>query len=171
MKVKYLFSTDNGISFFDPQQIYSTLQITRCNGLLKTGKVKNVYTAEWVNSQKMDIIYPEQILTENVDIELSFWLSDWKNKEGSPALLAQHNDFIKTIQNGIYIKDISTNIIYRLALLNDYEPSDKRLDRPNGGNFIIGAVALKVIEVIEKTTAITFYNTAITYNNTLIVWH
>lgn len=123
------------------------LVVQSIEGLASRGTPKNIYTAEWVNSNTLDVDVPDEVFYEAGDIEITFYISDFQDHSVDPTVVHKNFiDYMTSKQVSIWSKYL--NLANNFVFLYTYEPSSTKLMRPPGGNFIQGTLKLKAINSV-----------------------
>lgn len=105
----------------DIEKKFSGLYYLSCKGLSAKGKIKNIYTETYAETDELRVFLPEHVSRDNVDIEFTFGFSG-KNRRNT------YDDFIDWI-SGYKIKywDTCRNREVQMILIENIEPSDDEL--------------------------------------------
>lgn len=143
---KYFIRTDT-TKYEDISVMFRGVKVLKIDGILARGKAKNIATQEWINSNALDVYVPADVCFESTDIELSFIVSDFDYPDLDVKLI--HDAFIDYMtKSQIWLKSFHVNEENLYICLSEYKPSDAKLSRASGANYIMGTLTLKKVNSI-----------------------
>lgn len=138
-------------SFQDITTKWVGLTLLKIDSLSKRGKAKNIYVGSWINSNTEDVFVPDTVCFENPDIDFSFIVRDFDDH--SINVQNVHDSFIDYMMNHkVTIKSLYENKSADFVCQSDYKPTDMRLKRSLGQNYILGTITMH--RVTSTTTAL-----------------
>lgn len=108
------------------------------------GAAKNIYIGDWINSNTEDVYVPDTVCFTNPDINFNFMVTDF-GTSGNSAVDVQsiHDDFISyMMSNKVTIKSLYSMKEASFICNKDYKPTQERLKRTVGQNYIIGTITM-----------------------------
>lgn len=155
--VYYAKNTATGV-YADLTTSFNGLRILKVDGFLSQGKPVNIYTAQWVNSQKEDFLITTKdtsgnpkVIRENGDIDITFIVHDKYASSGTTIDVMQvHDSFIAYMTNtDVWIKSAyAGNKSVHCACLQPYKPTTVKLQR-GAASWVMGTLTLHMIDKIE----------------------
>lgn len=148
----YVKNTENG-TFEDITTKFNGVAVLKLTGLNAKGKPVNIYTAQWVNSQKEDFMITSfdannnpKIIRENVDIELTFIVRA-KYATGTIDVKAQHDAFVDYMTNtDVWLKSKYLGNKYAHCVCQkEYKPTTIKYDRGDN-TYIMGTITLHTLD-------------------------
>lgn len=97
---------------------FSGMKYVSCSGLSVKGKIKNIYTESYPESDSLRVYIPETIARENTDIELKFAFSGENRRD----IYDQFCDFITGYK--IRYWDTCRNRVLEMILIESIEPDE-----------------------------------------------
>lgn len=158
--------TNQGVfptNYADIVDSYNGVAILKMDGFLAKGKPVNIYTAQWIDSQtedfligKLDANNDPVIIRENVDIELTFIVSQ-RYVIGNSTINVQnvHDTFVNALtSNDIWLKtSYMGNKQAHCICLKEYKPTMVKLGRGNM-SYIMGTIVLHTLDVTTTDVAL-----------------
>lgn len=145
----------NGQSYEALSEKFEGLKILSVTGMDGRGKPVNVYTAQWIDTQEEDYAvgrYDGEIITENVDIEVTFIISD-KYAANKIDVRKKHDEFIAYICGGdLYIKSDYEGKEVHCVCTEDYKPATTLLNRQRGKNYMMGTIKLHTLAMPDDSS-------------------
>lgn len=154
LKEKY-YVRKEGADLVDVTELFDGLRILKVDGFLSQGKPVNIYNAQWINSQKEDIIIPEidgekKVIKENPDIEITFIVGTrYSQQEDFDAMLV-HDAFIRYMTGGdlwISSEYVSGKMVHCVCL-DEYKPTTVKLQRKE--SWVMGTLKLHTLDVVTN---------------------
>lgn len=149
----YVKNTENGV-FQDITTLFDGVAVLKLDGMLAKGKPVNIYTAQWINSQKEDFMITTVdennnpvVIRENIDIELTFIV---RQKYASSTIDVQvvHDNFVDYMTNSdLWLKSAYVGNKYvHCVNMKEYKPTTVKLGRGED-SYIIGTLSLHTLDV------------------------
>lgn len=141
--------------------LFNGLRILSIEGFNAIGETVNVYTAQWVNSQDEDIAITthvtspqiaDVVVRKNTDISITFIISDrYANAVINVGYI--HDTFIEYMTSApLFVKSKYVDKEVQCMCLSKYEPTDVKLKRPRGLNYIMGTLTLHKLATTTRST-------------------
>lgn len=152
LKNKYLVRKSANAEWVDVTTLFDGVRVLKISGYNDVGKPINVYTEQWINSQREDFAITTQngsgedvVIRENSDIEITFIVSN-KYAVNSIDLEEQHDSFISYMTGGsLFVKSRYTKKEVECINLEGYKPTTEKLHR-GINSYIIGTIKLHMLE-------------------------
>ena len=133
--------------------LFDGLRILRIDGFMNKGEPINVFTQQWISSQKEDYLVTAKdennvpiVIRKNKDIDITFVVSD-KYATGEIDVRAMHDAFIAYMTDGaIYLKSNYAERALRCVCLKDYKPTLVKLQRGSAKNYMTGTLTLHALD-------------------------
>lgn len=147
-----------GGDFFDLTSI-DGVAILKVDGFLDLGEAINVYTAQWTNEQKEDMLITTKndyddpiIIRKNPDIDITFIIRQ-KYASETIDVLETHDILIFYLTTfEVWIKDTYVGDKYvHCVCLKGYKPTTVKLGRGDN-SYIMGTVTLHCLDRPDETT-------------------
>ena len=125
------------------------LHFLKIDKLAAQGKPKNIYTADWVNSNTLDVYVPDIVCFESNEIELSFII--WDAHDHTVDVPRTHEDFISymtTHKVDIWSKYLGVENSF--VCMSEYEPTTVHVSFAPGANYILGTLPFHKVNSINK---------------------
>lgn len=148
----FVKNTVNG-TFQDITTLFDGVAILKVDGMLAKGKPVNIYTAQWVNSQKEDFMITtldannnHVVIRENVDIDITFIVRE-KYAVSTIDVQTVHDNFVNYMTNSdIWLKSSYVGNKYvHCVCLKEYKPTTMKLHRNNGNSYAMGTITLHTL--------------------------
>jgi hypothetical protein len=147
----FVKNTEDG-TFQDITVLFDGVAVLKVDGMLAKGKPVNIYTAQWIDSQKEDFMITTLddndnpvVIRENVDIEITFIV---RQKYANSVIDVQdvHDSFVDYMTNSdVWIKSSYLGNRYvHCVCLSEYKPTTVRLQR-GGDSYIMGTIKLHTL--------------------------
>lgn len=152
----YLKNTEAG-TFSDVTSLFDGLRILKVDGFLSKGKPVNIYTAQWVNSQKEDFMITTLdaqnnpvVIRENVDLEITFIVHS-SYASSSIDVMTVHDSFINYMTNtDVWIKSAYVGNKYaHCVCLKDYKPTTVKLQRGDS-SWVMGTITMHCLNAPQS---------------------
>ena len=148
---KYLCKQTASGTYTDINLLFDGVKVLKSDGFFSVGKSKNVYQAQWVNSQTEDFLIAHEsdqsrkIIRENVTIELSFAISQkyTETEIDEEEVYAAMCDYF--LNGEVYLRSQYAGKDVRVIALEGQEPNAIRLKR-NNNNFILASWKFHALE-------------------------
>ena len=148
----FVKNTANGV-FQDITTLFDGVAVLKVDGMLGKGKPVNIYTAQWIDSQKEDFMITTLddndkpvVIRENVDIEITFIV---RQKYANSVIDVQdvHDSFVDYMTNSdVWVKSAYVGNKYvHCVCLKEYKPTTIMLER-GANSYIMGTLTLHTLE-------------------------
>ena len=105
------------------------------------GAAKNIYTADWINSNTEDVYIPDIVCFKQPDINFTFIVKDFDSH--SVNVQSVHDSFIDYMTtNKVTIKSLYSMKEASFVCLTEYKPTTVHVKRVAGQNYIIGTITM-----------------------------
>ena len=150
----FVKNTSSG-SFSDITTLFDGVAVLKMTGLDDKGKPINVYTSQWINSQREDFLITTTdgnghtvIIRENVDIAITFIVrKKYATSKSGFNVLARHDAFVDYMTNSdVWVKSgYLGNKYVHCVCLKEYKPTTIKLDRGDE-SYMMGTITLHALE-------------------------
>lgn len=148
----FVKNTANGV-FQDITTLFDGVAVLKVDGMLGKGKPVNIYTAQWVNSQREDFLITSTdllnnplVIRENVEISLTFIV---RQKYASNTIDVQsvHDNFVAYMTGSdVWIKSAYLGNKYvHCVCLSEYKPTTIKFGRGND-SYAMGTITLHTLD-------------------------
>ena len=150
-------NTESG-TFQDITTMFDGVAVLKLDGMLAKGKPLNVYTAQWLSSQKEDFLITTLddndnpvVIRENVDLELTFIVRQ-KYATGTIDVQTVHDNFVDYITGSdVWLKSSYVGNKYvHCVCLKDYKPTTVKLGRGDN-SYMMGTITLHCLDAPQNT--------------------
>ena len=148
----FVKNTANGV-FQDITTLFDGVAVLKVDGMLGRGKPVNIYTAQWVNSQREDFLITSTdsqnnplVIRENVDISLTFIVRQ-KYASGTINVQSVHDSFVAYMTGSdVWIKSAYLGNKYvHCVCLSEYKPTTIKFGRGND-SYAMGTITLHTLD-------------------------
>ena len=147
----FVKNTEEG-TFQDITVLFDGVAVLKVDGMLAKGKPVNIYTAQWIDSQKEDFMITTLddndnpvVIRENVDIEITFIV---RQKYANLVIDVQdvHDRFVEYMTGSdVWLKSAYLGNRYvHCVCLYEYKPTTVHLQR-GGDSYIMGTLKLHTL--------------------------
>lgn len=148
----FVKNTANGV-FQDITTLFDGVAVLKVDGMLAKGKAVNIYTAQWVNSQREDFLITSTdllnnplVIRENVEISITFIV---RQKYASNTIDVQsvHDNFVAYMTGSdVWIKSAYLGNKYvHCVCLSEYKPTTIKFGRGND-SYAMGTITLHTLD-------------------------
>lgn len=148
----FVKNTEEG-TFQDITVLFDGVAVLKVDGMLAKGKPVNIYTAQWIDSQKEDFMITTLddndkpvVIRENVDIEITFIV---RQKYANSVIDVQdvHDSFVDYMTNSdVWIKSSYLGNKYvHCVCQSEYKPTTVHLQRGDS-SYIMGTIKLHTLD-------------------------
>jgi hypothetical protein len=148
----FVKNTANGV-FQDITTLFDGVAVLKVDGMLGKGKPVNIYTAQWIDSQREDFLITSTdsqnnplVVRENVDISLTFIV---RQKYASNTIDVQsvHDSFVAYMTGSdVWIKSAYLgNKHVHCVSLSEYKPTTIKYGRGNN-SYAMGTITLHTLD-------------------------
>lgn len=141
---KYFVRKSASSAWEDVTTKFSGVKILSIDGFNEIGDAKNIYTAQWVDTQDEDyILAGNSVVRANTDLSVTFIVG---NRYGASNPQAVHDEFIDYMcnQGDLYIRSAYTGKYAHVVCLKGYKPTTQRLHR-GADSYILGTITLHML--------------------------
>ena len=124
---------------------FGGVKILSVDGFNEIGDAKNIYTAQWIDTQEEDyVLAGDSVVRENADLSVTFIVG---NRYGALDPQAVHDEFIDymCMHGDLYIRSIYVNKHAHVVCLKPYKPTTQRLHR-GMDSYILGTITLHMLD-------------------------
>lgn len=148
----FVKNTANGV-FQDITTLFDGVAVLKVDGMLGRGKPVNIYTAQWVNSQREDFLITSTdslnnplVIRENVEISLTFIVRQ-KYASGTINVQSVHDSFVAYMTGSdVWIKSAYLGNKYvHCVCLSEYKPTTIKFGRGND-SYAMGTITLHTLD-------------------------
>jgi hypothetical protein len=142
---KYFVRKSSSSAWEDVTTKYRGVKILSIDGFNEIGDAKNIYTAQWVDTQDEDyVLAGNSVVRANTDLSVTFIVG---NRYGASDAQAVHDEFIDymCMQGDLYIRSIYVNKHAHVVCLKSYKPTTQRLHR-GANSYILGTITLHMLD-------------------------
>lgn len=148
----FVKNTESGV-FQDITTLFNGVAVLKVDGMLAKGKPVNIYTAQWVNSQREDFLITTEdaldnplVIRENVDIALTFIIRQ-KYATSTIDVQSVHDNFVAYMTNSdVWIKSAYLGNKYvHCVCLGDYKPTTIKFGRGND-SYALGTITFHTLD-------------------------
>jgi hypothetical protein len=148
----FVKNTENGV-FQDITTLFDGVAVLKVDGMLGKGKPVNIYTAQWIDSQREDFLITSTdsqnnplVVRENVDISLTFIVRQ-KYASGTINVQSVHDSFVAYMTGSdVWIKSAYLgNKHIHCVCLNEYKPTTIKFGRGND-SYAMGTITLHTLD-------------------------
>jgi len=148
----FVKNTEDG-TFQDITVLFDGVAVLKVDGILAKGKPVNIYTAQWIDSQKEDFMITTLddndnpvVIRENVDIEITFIV---RQKYADSVIDVQdvHDSFVDYMTNSdVWVKSAYVGNKYvHCVCQSEYKPTTVNLQRGDS-SYIMGTIKLHTLD-------------------------
>lgn len=148
----FVKNTEDG-TFQDITVLFDGVAVLKVDGVLAKGKPVNIYTAQWIDSQKEDFMITTLddndnpvVIRENVDIEITFIV---RQKYADSVIDVQdvHDSFVDYMTNSdVWVKSAYVGNKYvHCVCQSEYKPTTVHLQRGDS-SYIMGTIKLHTLD-------------------------
>lgn len=148
----FVKNTEDG-TFQDITVLFDGVAVLKVDGVLAKGKPVNIYTAQWIDSQKEDFMITTLddndnpvVIRENVDIEITFIV---RQKYANSVIDVQdvHDSFVDYMTNSdVWVKSAYVGNKYvHCVCQSEYKPTTVHLQRSDS-SYIMGTIKLHTLD-------------------------
>ena len=149
-KGTYFVKNSSGGTFEDITEKYKGVAILKVDGLNELGEPVNIFTEQYVNSQREDfLIAGDKVVRKNVDIQITFLVKQ-KYAPYTINVLTVHDAFIDYMtKKDIWVKSVYSNKkAVHCVCLKSYKPTTTKLDRGTN-SYMLGTITLHALDEPE----------------------
>jgi hypothetical protein len=148
----FVKNTANGV-FQDITTLFDGVAVLKVDGMLGKGKPVNIYTAQWINSQREDFLITSTdllnnplVIRENVEISLTFIVRQ-KYASGTINVQSVHDSFVAYMTGSdVWIKSAYLGNKYvHCVCLSEYKPTTIKFGRGNN-SYAMGTITLHTLD-------------------------
>lgn len=153
----YAKNTING-NFTDITTLFDGVAVLKLDGVNAKGKPINIFTEQYLNSQKEDFLITTVdnlgnpvVIRENVDIDITFIvMKKYATNQNNFDVLSVHDAFVAYMTNSdVWLKTAySGNKIAHCICLKEYKPTTVKLQRGDK-SYMMGTITLHTLEGIS----------------------
>jgi hypothetical protein len=124
---------------------FGGVKILSVDGFNEIGEAKNIYTAQWVDTQDEDyILAGDSVVRANADLSVTFIVG---NRYGASDTQAVHDEFIDYMckQGDLYIRSAYNDKSAHVVCLKGYKPTTQKLHR-GINSYILGTITLHMLD-------------------------
>lgn len=145
-------NTESG-TFQNLETLFNGVKILKVDGFLGRGEPVNIYTAQWVNSQREDMLITNTdehdnpvVIRKNADIDLTFAVRQ-KYASNTIDVMAVHDAFVDYMTNSdVWLQSgYFGNKYVHCVCLKDYKPTVAKLNRGDN-SYIMGTISLHTLD-------------------------
>lgn len=141
---KYFVRKSSSSAWEDVTTKFSGVKILSIDGFNELGEAKNIYTAQWIDTQEEDyVLAGNSVVRANTDLSVTFIVG---NRYGTSNAQATHDAFINymCMQGDLYIRSVYVNKHAHVVCLKSYKPTTQRLHR-GANSYILGTITLHML--------------------------
>lgn len=148
----FVKNTANGV-FQDITTLFDGVAVLKVDGMLGKGKPVNIYTAQWIDSQREDFLITSTdslnnplVIRENVEISLTFIVRQ-KYASGTIDIQSVHDSFVAYMTGSdVWIKSAYLGNKYvHCVCLSEYKPTTIKFGRGND-SYAMGTITLHTLD-------------------------
>lgn len=148
----FVKNTESG-TFQDITALFDGVAVLKVENMLAKGKPVNIYTAQWINSQREDFLITSKdalnnplVIRENVEISLTFIV---RQKYASNTIDVQsvHDNFVAYMTGrDVWIKSAYLGNKYvHCVCLSEYKPTTIKLGRGDD-SYALGTISFHTLD-------------------------
>lgn len=147
----YFVKNKEGEEYIDVTS-FDGVRVLSVEGFAEKGKPINIYTAQWIDSQKEDFMVASQdgkVVRENVDISVTFIVGQ-RYAKTQIDVLQSHEKFVEYLTSSdVWIRSsYASNKVVHCVCLQSYKPTTIKLQRGDN-SFILGTITLHALEEVS----------------------
>ncbi len=153
---KYFVRKNETDTWMDITQDFSGVNILKIDGFNEGGETVNVYSEQWVTSNKEDVMVTMQdertgediVIRKNGDLKVTFICGQ---RYGAMNTREAHDEFIDFMCNHgtIWIWSKYQELMVQVICLKGYKPTMERLQRGNN-SYIMGTIDLHMVDAPHR---------------------
>lgn len=142
---KYFVRKSSSSAWEDVTTKFSGVKILSIDGFNEIGEAKNVYTAQWIDTQEEDyVLAGDSVVRANVDLSVTFVVGE---RYGASDTQTIHDNFINYMckQGDLYIRSSYNDKYAHVVCLKGYKPTTQKLHR-GINSYILGTITLHMLD-------------------------